>query len=57
MISLISGSYFLLYLADDGLGGVGLGFWHAVNEHSSSATSTAAFDVLLSLNGEHMGTI
>jgi hypothetical protein len=55
MISLISASYFRLYWTGDGLGAFGLGFWQAVNEHSSSATAAAAFDVALNLDRESMG--
>jgi hypothetical protein len=55
MISLISGSYLRLYSTGGGLGVLGLGFWQAVKEHSSSATAAAAFDVALNLDRESMG--
>jgi hypothetical protein len=52
---LISASYLLLNLTGGGLGAAGFGFWHAVKEHSSSATAAAAFDVVRNLNRESMG--
>ena len=45
----------ILILRGGALGDLGWGFWHAVNEHSSSATAAAAFDVALNLDRESMG--